>query len=383
MIPSLFTPTRPRVLLALSLASLTALAAATSGAATASTPPSTEPAATVDVASTIGTETTVGDAPFVTSTTVAPTTVAPTTVAPTTTEAAVEVTRWPLTGVAVEGEYTPRPALVVKIDDGVNSKPQTGLNQADIVFEEIVEGRVTRFAAVFNSTDSDPVGNIRSGRTQDPILLGALGVPIFAYSGGNEGVNAALGSSGFVLLTEGDGMFRVSGRGGPPYNLYGNTSDLFARGIDRGGATDAVALFEYDTEDAGLPGATPATGIDVGIGSVSVRWDFDAEQGLYLRTENGSDHQQTDGQVSTNNVVVLVMPYGTSAAASNSPEARSTGTGRAVMYRNGLAVEGTWTRESASDTFTLVDASGSPMLLTPGRTFVELVDADGYSLEAA
>src|SRR5215216_6527619 len=79
----------------------------------------------------------------------------------------------PLTGLPIDGTlvtYTPRPAMVVKIDN-VDAEPQTGLNQADIVFEEIVEGRATRFAAVFNSQDHNPVGPIRSARTQDVDLL--------------------------------------------------------------------------------------------------------------------------------------------------------------------------------------------------------------------
>ena len=76
--------------------------------------------------------------------------------------------------------YTPRPALVVKIDNVVDRTRSPGSNQADIVFEEIVEGRRTRFAAVFHSMDSDPVGPIRSGRTQDVDLLRRAQPPLFA-----------------------------------------------------------------------------------------------------------------------------------------------------------------------------------------------------------
>ena len=72
--------------------------------------------------------------------------------------------------------------MVVKIDN-VDAEPQSGLNQGDIVYEEIVEGRATRFAAVFNSKESNPVGPIRSGRTQDINLLGNLNDPVFVWSG--------------------------------------------------------------------------------------------------------------------------------------------------------------------------------------------------------
>ena len=251
--------------------------------------------------------------------------------APTTTVA--PAVTWPLTGVVVAdaSSYTPRPALVVKIDNGVNSHPQSGLNQADIVFEEIVEGRVTRFGAVFNSMDSDPVGNIRSGRTQDVHLFGGLNDPIFAYSGGNAGVNAALGSSGFVLLTQGDGMFRVDGRGGAPYNLFGEHQRLLpAR--HAGGAGNATPIFQYLLPGTNRPAGAPVSAVDIGIGSVSVRWDYDAAQSLFLRTQNGDPHQLTDGQVSTNNVRRAGRALPASAADSNSPEAQTIGSGPAFLY---------------------------------------------------
>jgi hypothetical protein len=275
-----------------------------------------------------------------------------------------------LTGLVVAdpASYAPHPALIVKIDNGVNSHPQTGLNQADIVYEEIVEG-VTRFGAAFNSTESNPVGNIRSGRTQDVNLFASFNDPIFAYSGGNEIVNAALATTGWTLLTQGNGMFRVDGRGGAPYNLYGNTSDFFAQAGDAG---EAVPQFEY-----GIPTGTPVTSIDLNIGGVNVNWAWDAELGLFMRSENGSPHELTDGQASTNNVVVLLVPYATGPAGG--PEAQTIGSGDVVVYSTGRKIEGTWTRANPADPFTL-EANGQPIVLQPGRTWVELAAAGSSTL---
>ncbi len=77
--------------------------------------------------------------------------------------------------------------------------------------------------------------------------------------------------------------------------------------------------------------------------------------------------------------MVLLVPYGTSAAASNSPEAQTVGTGDVVVYSNGLKIEGTWTRSDPSQPFTL-EANGAPILLAPGRTWVELADAANHTL---
>lgn len=102
------------------------------------------------------------------------------------TETTVGVVTDPLTGLPNQDASTlDRPALVVKIDNHPSARPQLGINQADIIFEENVE-KLTRYAAVFHSQGSDPVGPIRSGRFQDINLVGSLNKPLFVWSGGNE-----------------------------------------------------------------------------------------------------------------------------------------------------------------------------------------------------
>ena len=108
------------------------------------------------------------------------------------------------------------------------------------------------------------------------------------------------------------------------------------------------------------------------VGSYDVRWDWDATQRLFLRSQLGSPHELADGQASANSVIVLVVPYGTSPAGGG-PEAQTIGTGAAVVYTAGPKIEGTWTRQSATEPFHL-EAGGQPILIAPGRTWVELVD---------
>ena len=152
---------------------------------------------------------------------------APTSVAP---AAAV----YPLTGLPVTNPaIAARPALVVKIDNNAKARPQSGLNEADIVFEEIVEVQ-TRFAAVFHSGVADPVGPIRSGRTQDIDLLGSFNRPLFAWSGGNPNVTAAIEGSDLRELSalksaayRGGGFYRDEQRKSP-HNLYAKGSLLFS-----------------------------------------------------------------------------------------------------------------------------------------------------------
>ena len=261
-----------------------------------------------------------------------------------------------------------QPAIVVKVDN-VDAEPQTGLNHADIVFEEIVEGRATRFAAVFHSTDPDPVGPVRSARYQDIDLLASLNDPALVYSGANENVNAALQDAGIEHFGESAAGFFRRDDLPAPHNLFVNLSEIRPQVADSG---DAAPIFEYAEPDV-APAGTPVTYAEMMVGGYDVRWDWDDAAGVFLRSQLGSEHELTGGQASTDNVLVLELPYGRDP--NGGPEAVSIGGGQAVLYTQGQRIEGTWSRESATDPFTLETGDG-PILLTPGRTWVELVDED-------
>src|SRR6478735_2902184 len=220
-----------------------------------STTPSIPPTAVVTAASTTAAATT--------STAAATTTTA----AATTTTAAPQPVM-PLTGLPItDPAVAQRQALVVKIDNHPDARPQSGLGVADLVYEENVE-KLTRFAAVFQSTTPDPVGPIRSGRTQDVMLLGSLNKPIFAWSGGNAAVTQAInGSDFFVVRVDAnqfaglDGVYRAKDRQSP-HNLYASGSKLFSLSPD--GAEPPPQQFQYLAAGA-TPAGDDSTGVDLAM----------------------------------------------------------------------------------------------------------------------
>jgi hypothetical protein len=285
----------------------------------------------------------------------------------------------PLTGMPIEDPaLAGRVALVVKIDNHPEARPQSGLNQADIVYEENVE-QLTRFAAVFQTNDPDPVGPIRSGREQDVELLGSLNKPIFAWSGGNPGVTAAINGSDFVVANvqtnarKASQSYRARDRG-VPHNLYAQGSGLFTMAPE--GATPPPQQFAY--RKAGDPVAgDPSAGIEVAMDGVKVRWAYDPTSGTYLRFQGGKAHNDAAlGQVDAANVVVLVVDYEQSQIYAPSPIAQTIGTGEAFVSSGGSVVHGTWSRDDRLKPFTLTGDDGKPILLTPGRTWVELARVD-------
>ncbi len=316
------------------------------------------------------------------TTTVATTTVAPTTVAPTTTtEAAtttttIPVPTMPLTGLPVADEAAAvRPAIVAKIDNHPGARPQSGLNSADLVYEENVE-KWTRFAVVFHTNGSDPVGPLRSGRTQDIDLLTSLNHPLLLWSGGNASVTTAINKSELVNMSasaasNGGGFYRSTDKKAP-HNLYSKTTNIWALDAGRGGTPPAQFVFR--TADEAFAGVD-VTGLKLTMdGSMRASWLWDAAAAKFLRFHESKTHEDANGtQVAFDNVVVIVCEYKVSPADPRSPEAQTVGGGVAWVFSQGRMVEGTWSRADNHAPWTLLDASGSPIGLTPGRTWVELI----------
>jgi Protein of unknown function (DUF3048) C-terminal domain len=117
----------------------------------------------------------------------------------------------------------------------------------------------------------------------------------------------------------------------------------------------------------------PMSGFDLQIQQVFVQWRYDAATGTYLRSHDGGPHILADGQqVSTDNVVILFLDYEPSHTDGRSPDGRTLGTNPALVFTGGQLVNATWTRDDRLNPFSLTDESGAPVLLTPGRTFIEL-----------
>lgn len=295
--------------------------------------------------------------------------------------------RMPLTGEPLESaaDIPDRPALVVKMPNNPQAMPQTGLNEADIIFEEIINDRITRFASVFHSQGSDPVGPIRSGRAQDVDLLTSLNSPLFAWSGGNAGVTRLVNASSLVSLSYvggyGNSYYRRDGRGGSPHNLFSDTETLWSHTPDD--FEVPTPIFPYLRPGETAEGDA-ASIIEVTMDSIDVRWEYESSSGRYLRWQDGDEHMsELTGQVWADNVVVMFMNYVSGVVDARSPEAQSVGSGPVLVFGDGLVRSGTWSRPDNTSPFTFsTDEAGSELIrLAPGRTWVELARNDPANVQ--
>ena len=281
----------------------------------------------------------------------------------------------PLLGTPMEDPATAsRPAMVVKIDNHPSARPQAGINQADIIFEENVE-KLTRYAAVFHSEGSDPVGPIRSGRFQDINLVGSLNKPLFVWSGGNRQVSSAIGKSDLVdlsyLKVNKDGGFTRNDEYRAPHNLFAETTKLWT--LAPVGSSAPSTQFAYRTvSDANASTSKEALGLKVSMDGVKVQWDWDAPVKEWVKTQDGTIVvDPADVALSVPNVIVLEVVY----TNTYSPISKTLGSGKAYVFTNGVVYEGTWSRTDRLKPFELKDSAGGVIKLTPGQTFVEVARA--------
>ncbi|MCU1462985.1 MAG: hypothetical protein JWO37_3060 [Acidimicrobiales bacterium] len=289
--------------------------------------------------------------------------------------------RFALTGLASsDAKLVNRPVLVVKIENAPDARPQSGLEAADVVYEEVVEGGLTRFLAVFQSRDSDLVGPIRSVRPTDPDIVRPLG-GLFAYSGGTKKFigllhQAPVRDVGYDEFTS--AYDKRSGRRAP-HNLYSSTKKLYvkAKESDRN-PPDLFHFLPMGTPFGGAA-ATPASSVNVVLGPLgTASYQYDAATGTWLRSEQGSPHVVEGGvQIAPTNVIIQYVRYVASPGdtdVTGNPvfKAQVVGSGDAWIFSNGKVVKGTWSKPTADALTTYLDASGQPIALVPGQTWVEL-----------
>lgn len=294
--------------------------------------------------------------------------------------------RSPFSGLPVDPDVLARPLLIVKIENSESARPQSGMDAADIVIEELVEGGITRFMVLFHSVLPDVAGPIRSARPVDVELLSGLGASGFAYSGARAEVQGLLASTPSIRVIEGvDGFFRDDARRAP-HNLYLEPA-IVLEVVEGRGARPLIDIgWEFD--EAAPQGALtcPASATDCADpgGSVVVEmsrsfrsgWTYDAGAGVYRRDQNGRAFAVSGpGDIGAANVVILATRHYVGASGYDETDATTPGA-PAIVLRDGRRYEARWEKPTASDLLRILTPDGQPFPLKPGATWLHLPPAD-------
>ena len=307
-----------------------------------------------------------------TTTTVAPTTAAPTTTLPPPVA--------PLTGLPSTAAAMAKPAVVIKIDNVDQARPQAGITSADIVYEVEVEGGLSRLAAVFQSKYPTTVGPVRSGRLTDEGVVDDLNHPVLVFSGANGLFLPVLSAQPVSVVNDSNHPEQFQRIGSNiPHNLFVNVASLAALDSQ---AQGPAPLFKYLA--AGHPfggaGVAPASAVSMSFPAATAAWNWNASTHLWERSQNGTPDVDAAGQrVAVPNVVVMFINYITTAYATGEglaapapiPDGIFTGGGQAWFFVDGKVVKGSWSRSSLTTPATFSDSAGRPIAIAPGQTWVE------------
>ncbi|MDQ3877693.1 MAG: DUF3048 domain-containing protein [Actinomycetota bacterium] len=289
----------------------------------------------------------------------------------------------PLTGEKPKNEkLLDRPALAVKVENNPAAYPLSGLEKADMVFEEVVEGGLSRFMAIYHCGDSSSVGPVRSTRIVDPELM-IPATKILADAGGNGIVLEHLKKEGIVSIDEnsaGSAMHRADRAGYSfEHTLYGNTTLLRKLGQKKYSDPPPDGYFNFgDLPSGGKKGKSISMTFESSSSTIGYTW----QGGHYLRTDSGNPLvSETNGgkQIAVDNVIVEFHTVDLSTKLSDvvgtpSPLIKDfTGSNKAVLFRDGKAFVGKWERASIDDSVKFVTKSGDDMVLHTGTTWIELL----------
>ena len=286
----------------------------------------------------------------------------------------------PLTGVAVDDPASlAHPSLAAKIDNHPDARPQVGLEATDIVFEELVEGGLTRYVAVWHSNVPAEIGPIRSIRPMDPDIISPFG-GIVAYSGGQQRFVALMQQTDVYNAIHGqsdtaDVMYRTKTKAAP-HNVLVKAPQLIAMHSEL-----APPPQQYSYADD-LGGATATregqrvAGVDLVLcGSAHPSWRWDAASGRWLRLQDGAVDTDSNGaQLSAANVVVVRVPISNDGGV---PKTELIGSGEAWVLSGGGMVHATWSKGDRTAPIRLVDDTGAVIRLAPGNSWFELVPNSG------
>ena len=282
----------------------------------------------------------------------------------------------PLTGLPdPSGATKSRPSLAVKIDNAPEARPQAGLDIADVVYEEVVEGGVTRFIAILHSAAPPVAGPVRSVRPMDPDILSAYH-GLVAYSGGIPAFvsmlrNAPVQDVNVDVATD---AYSWDKSRRAPHNEYVSPDKLWPK-AKADYAAPPQAMFDFRA--AGEPfGDADAPHVSIRYSPrASATYDWDAASGAWKRGENGSPHTAASGaQIAPQNVVIQFVTTRTlgykDQSGTNVVESNVVGSGDAWILSGGRVTKGRWSKASATAPTKYTDAAGNPVKLSAGRTWV-------------
>ncbi|MBP6859362.1 MAG: DUF3048 domain-containing protein [Candidatus Magasanikbacteria bacterium] len=288
----------------------------------------------------------------------------------------------PLDGAAVNSqEETSVRAVGIMIDNHVDAWPQSGVSRAKIVYEAMVEGGITRYFAIFDSAQEvAEVGPVRSARLYFLDWIQEYGDGLYVHSGGSPQALAAIKPRKIFDANEffwGQYFWRGTHHFAP-HNLFissKNWQAMLDRRANSSSLFTADMAWKFDQDVGSSVASSSELQITFSVG-YTIAWKYDSATMQYQRSINSKNERDRDGsEVWARNIIVQVTSVEDIANDDKGrQEIKTVGSGEATILRKGEVVHGTWEKKSLSGRTRFYDANGQEIVLTPGNTWIEVVD---------
>ena len=290
-----------------------------------------------------------------------------------------------LTGETIEAGSLSRPALAGKIDNHPSARPQVGLDEADIVFEELVEGCLTRYIAIWHSSLPAEIGPVRSVRPMDPEIVSPFG-GIFAYSGGQVRFIQMMQEAPVYNAIHGqpdteETFYRTSAKVAP-HNVLVKAPELVDQHLNLPAPERQFAYAPSVEESTAVVAGSPVTSMNPRFsGFSSPTWEWDGTQGTFLRfqTNGAADSASSGNQIFATNVVVLQVGID---VVEDIPTTRLVNQGKGWVATGGSILEINWFKATPESPIILTTDDGEEVRLGVGNTWIELIPNDSSDVEA-
>jgi hypothetical protein len=285
----------------------------------------------------------------------------------------------PLTGELVDPSVIERTPMAVVIENHPDARPQSGYPDADLVFETLAEGGITRTLAIFHSKSPNEIGPVRSARPYFVEWAKSLDTT-FAHVGGSAdaiSLISRLGVSDLNQFSFGSYFWRVNSRYAP-HNVYTSVEKLIAAAKSAGyGLNKKPKEFSFKT-DVSAESRPAEQNISISFSGPDflVGYKYSKDANSYLRSVGGYPHKDSvsGSQLTVKNIVVLftsIVPS-RSSAGEQAVDIATTGTGIGYLFQDGKTINIKWSR-SGNGYYKLTDASGVEVKFNPGQTWFEVV----------
>ena len=285
-------------------------------------------------------------------------------------------------GLLVDKQVAQNRPVAVMVENYPDARPQSGLVDADMVYETVTEGGITRFMAVYQTQASKSIGPVRSARIYFADFANELGA-VYAHVGGNSDALANIKAGEYPNLSDADQFFndpyfeRVTFRP-MPHNVY-TSVDKLEKLITHHKYNNTAQYQAWKFKDDSAVATSTASNIqiDFSLKEYAVAWHYNAKENLYARFLANQPHKDlgTGKQIQAKNIIVQVVttaPTKTDTVLSISMDLNAGG--KAYMFLDGQATVGTWKRQNGRTRY--YDASNNEISFNRGQTWVELLPDD-------